>query len=76
MAQLTIYLDEESIKKFEAAASLEKSSVSKWAKSRLIQSLECQWPPDYFSLFGALAENNLQAAPKLDFAQDAPRESL
>ncbi len=76
MSQLTIYLDDESIKKIENAAALERSSVSKWVKKRLIQSLENQWPTNYFSLFGSLAENDLQPISKLDFSHDAARESL
>jgi hypothetical protein len=76
MAQLTIYLDDESIKKIETAAALEKSSVSKWVKTRLMHSLENKWPANYFGLFGSLADNELPAASQLDFAQDAPRESL
>jgi hypothetical protein len=76
MSQLTIYLDDESIRKIENAAALEKSSVSKWVKNRLIQSLENQWPTNYFGLFGSLAENDLPAVSKLDFSQDAARESL
>lgn len=76
MSQLTIYLDDDSLRKIEKAAALEKSSVSKWVKKRLVQSLESQWPANYFSLFGSLAENDLPAVSKLDFSQDAARESL
>jgi hypothetical protein len=76
MAQLTIYLDDESIRKIETAAALEKSSVSKWVKNRLVQSLESQWPTNYFSLLGSLAESDLPAVSKMDFSQDAARESL
>lgn len=76
MSQLTIYLDDESIRKIENAAALEKSSVSKWVKSRLIQSLENQWPTNYFSLFGSLAEDDLPVVSKLDFSQDSEREPL
>ncbi len=76
MSQLTIYLDDESLRKIENAAALEKSSVSKWVKNRLVQSLENQWPTNYFSLFGSLSEKDLPAVSKLDFSQDAARESL
>ncbi len=76
MSQLTIYLDAESLRKIEDAAASEKSSVSKWVKNRLVQSLENQWPANYFSLFGSLAENDLQTVPTLDFSQDTARESL
>jgi len=76
MSQLTIYLDEESLRKIENAAALEKSSVSKWVKNKLIQSLDNQWPANYSSLFGSLAENDLPPVSNLDFSQDAARESF
>lgn len=76
MAQLTIYLDDESIKRIERAASREQSSVSGWVKRRLIQSLDDQWPEGYFDLFGSLEEGDLVKPPDLDPADDAPRESL
>ncbi len=76
MAQLTIYLDDSSIKMIEDAAAREKSSVSGWVKKRLVQSLEDQWPPGYFNLFGSLGENDLIVPPAPEFSQDAPRESL
>jgi hypothetical protein len=76
MPKLSIYLDDKSIKKIETAAALEKCSVSKWVKTRLMGSLESKWPANYFSLFGSLADNELPVASQLDFSQDAPRETL
>ncbi len=76
MAQLTIYLDETSIKMIEDAAAREKSSVSGWVKKRLVQSLEDQWPSGYFNLLGSLGKNDLIVPPAPEFSQDAPRESL
>lgn len=76
MAQLTIYLDDESIRRIEGAAAREQSSVSGWVKKRLIQSLEEQWPADYFELFGALGEDDLHRPSETGFPVDARRESL
>jgi hypothetical protein len=76
MAQLTIYLDDESIRKIEVAAAREKSSVSGWVKKRLIQSLEEQWPEEYFELFGALGEDDLHRPSETGFMADAPREQI
>jgi hypothetical protein len=76
MAQLTIYLDDDSLRRIENAAEREKSSVSRWVKQRLLQSLEDQWPPRYFDLFGALGPGDLERPPQPDPALDAPRESL
>jgi hypothetical protein len=76
MAQLTIYLDDTSIKMIEDAAAREKSSVSGWVKKRLLHSLDDQWPAGYFDVFGSLGESDLKRPPQPDFSADAPRESL
>ena len=76
MAQLTIYLDDDTIKRIENAAGHEHSSISKWVKNRLLESLEKQWPSDFFSLQGSLSEGDLMEPPELDFSQDTPREKL
>jgi hypothetical protein len=76
MAQLTIYIDDDSIKRIEEAAAREKSSVSGWVKKRLVQSLEDQWPAEYLKLLGTLADGDLQRPSEPEPAADAPRESL
>jgi hypothetical protein len=76
MSQVTIYLDDESLRKIEAAAALEKSSLSKWVKATLMQSLENRWPANFSSLFGSLSEHDLPNSSPLDFSQDSPRESF
>jgi hypothetical protein len=76
MAQLTIYMDDESIRRIEDAAVRENSSVSGWVKKRLLQSLEDHWPSGYFELLGTLGQEDLQRPPQPDFSLDAPRESL
>ncbi len=73
MSQLTIYLDDESLRKIEAAAAMEKSSLSKWVKARLMQSLEDLWPEIHSSLYGCLSGQDLPNLTPLDFSQDAPR---
>lgn len=76
MAQLTIYLDEQSIQRIEEAASAEHLSVSRWVKARLIRSLDGEWPAGYFSLEGSLEEEDLRMVAEPDPAYDSPRESL
>ena len=76
MSQVTIYLDDESLRKIETAAALEKSSLSKWVKSRLMQSLEDRWPENYSSLFGSLSGQDFPNSAPLDFSQDAPRQEF
>ena len=76
MPQLTIYLDEQTLRGVERAAKAGKLSVSRWVREQLTESLERSWPDDYFSLFGRLASDDLERPHELDFADDAPREEL
>lgn len=76
MAQLTIYLDEQSIRRIEEAATAEQVSVSRWVKARLIRSLDGEWPTGYFALEGSLDDGALPMAAEPDPRYDAPREIL
>lgn len=76
MAQLTVYIDEETRKKIEMAAKNANSSVSQWVKARLTEALQQNWPENYFELFGSLGKSDLERPPELGFENDAPRQSL
>jgi hypothetical protein len=76
VAQLTVYIDETTRKKIEQAARAAKSSVSQWVKNKLTQAIECDWPADYFSVFGSLSADDLESPESLTFEGDHPRESL
>jgi hypothetical protein len=54
MAQLTVYIDEETRRKIEIAARRAETSVSQWVKQRLASALETEWPEGYFELLGSL----------------------
>ena len=76
MSQLTIYLDEKSMKAVKAAARREKTSVSHWAREHLTQAARRSWPAGYFALFGALADSDLERPAQGGFPDDAPRREL
>ena len=76
MAQLTIYIDEETLKKIEFAAKQEHKSISKWVKSRIETFLNKSWPEDYSKLFGSLSEDDLKIPEELKFDMDQKRPSL
>ena len=76
MAQLTIYLDERTLKKISAAARRSRESVSRWVKSRLAREIETGWPPGYFDLFGCLADTDFKRPSQGDFSTDVRRKPL
>ncbi len=76
MPQLSLYLDEKTLKKVEKAARLENTSISKWVTGKLKEHLENDWPDNYSSLFGSIRDECFCAEAIADFADDACREDL
>ncbi len=76
MSQLTIYLDEASMKAIKRSARRERVSVSNWARTRLTEAVRHTWPEDYFTLFGALDDSDLARPPQSDLAMDVERQTL
>jgi hypothetical protein len=76
MAQLTIYLDDETLKKIGRSARLEKESVSSWVKRRLVTALDTGWPVGYFDVFGSLKGTDFKRPEQVPFSKDAKRPEL
>ena len=76
MAQISIYIDDSTLKQIEIAAEKEHDSISKWVKKRLLSSLKTAWPKDYFDLFGALKDASFKRPSKMKFSKDRERQIL
>ncbi len=76
MGQITIYMDDVSLKKIEAAAKKEHDSVSRWVKKRLLSSLESGWPKDYFDVFGSIKDPAFKRYDQGKWADDAKRQEI
>jgi len=76
MAQLTIYLDDDVFRGVKEAAQRDHLSVSRWARSKLLDGLTKAWPSEYFTLFGVLADSDLKRPPQGEAGDDLPRETL
>jgi hypothetical protein len=76
MPQLSLYLDDKTLKKVEKAAKIENTSISKWVTGKLKEHLENEWPDNYSSLFGSISDESFCAEAIADFANDASREKL
>jgi len=76
MAQLTIYLPDNLLKKITSLAKKESESISSWVKNRILNSIEDSWPEDYFELFGSLKDSDLSRPKELDLKNDSRREPI
>ena len=77
MGQLTVYIDDSTLKKVETAAHREHKSISKWVKKCLESALQNKWPENYFEVFGALSgDESFQRPPQGDVSEDTRRNRL
>ena len=76
MAQLTVYIDEVTLKRIELAAKRDHESVSKWVKRCLMSVFQNTWPKNYFELFGSLANDPFERPSQASFEKDARRQML
>ena len=76
MSQLTIYLDDVSMRKVKTSAQKAKMSVSRWARTKLTEASTHEWPADYFRLFGSLSEEDLKRPNQGQFIDDLSRRKL
>jgi hypothetical protein len=76
MPQLSLYIDEETLRKLETAARLENLSLSKYVVQKLNESMNTSWPHNYEKLFGSIVDETFETDRPDDFAHDSSREQL
>lgn len=76
MPQLSLYIDNETLKKLETAAKIEKLSISKYAVKTLNEKLDNSWPENYQNLFGSVQDDTFTIDRQKNFASDSVREKL
>ncbi|MES0489037.1 MAG: toxin-antitoxin system, antitoxin component [Leptospirales bacterium] len=76
MGQLSIYIDNETLKKVEQAAENESVSVSKWITSRLKNSFQTNWDESFFSLYGSINDSSFKRPEQISYEHDSKRETL
>ena len=76
MAQLTLYIDEGTLRKIESAAKRERTSISQWVKNRIVRVLSNKWPENYFNLMGSLRKEKFDRPGRLSFVKDSKREQI
>ncbi len=76
MPQISLYIDEKTLKQVELAAKIENISISKYVVNKLRESMHTEWPRNYDLLFGSIDDDTFCAPPDMDYTQDAPREQI
>jgi len=76
MPQLSLYIDEKTLRDLEIAAAIERLSISKFVVKKIKESIHRKWPDNYEELFGSIDDKLFVAESKNSFNNDSPRENL
>lgn len=70
MPQLSLYLDNKTLKAVETKAKSRKISISKYVKEAIEKDIHSKWPNGYFDLFGSIKDATFKAPKELKFEAD------
>ena len=76
MPQISLYIDEKTLKKIESAANREHISISKWVAEQLRARVEPVYPTNFEELFGSISDNSFKKPKEISFDYDSKREGL
>jgi hypothetical protein len=76
MPQISLYIDEPTLKKIENAASRQHLSISKWVAEQIRNRIEPSYPSDFENLFGSVNDESFIRPEQLSFRDDSIRESF
>ena len=76
MPQLSLYFDEPTLKLVGQAAKLSNTSISRWVKKAVIESLNTEWPEGYFNLCGSIKDDSFDIPAEPEMINSTLREEL
>jgi hypothetical protein len=76
MPQISLYIDEATLKKVESAASRQHVSISRWVADQIRSKVEPVYPKEFETLFGSLSDDSFVRPEQIDFAHDSQREEF
>jgi hypothetical protein len=73
MPQISLYIDENTLREIENAAARAHMSISHWVAQQLKTKIEPGYPPQYDSLFGSIDDISFTRPDQPGFDHDTPR---
>lgn len=76
MPQISLYIDESTLKKVENAAKRQNISISKWVGEQIPSQLDPKYPCEFEKLFGSIDDESFIEPNELSISSDLNREVL
>jgi len=74
--QISLYIDEKTLKKIENAAKRQHISISRWVAEQLRSKIELIYPAGFEDLFGSIQDETFVEPDEIAFDYDIQRETL
>jgi hypothetical protein len=76
MPQISLYIDEETLKKARRAAEQRNLSISRWVAEQIRSRVEAEYPAGFDDLFGSISDETSTEPSELPRSADTPRDSV
>lgn len=76
MAQLSLYIDDETMNSMRKKAAISSLSLSKYVASLVRSDVGNGWPEGYWGLFGSIQDKTFDEPAELSFDLDGKRGSF
>lgn len=76
MPQISLYIDENTLKKVENAALKQHVSISKWVAEQIRTRVDPIYPVNFEDLFGSITDDSFKRPQEMSFALDNKREVI
>jgi len=76
MPQISLYIDESTLKKVENAAMKQHISISKWVAEQIRTRVDPIYPVNFETLFGSISDESFIRPEDISFKMDNTREVI
>lgn len=76
MPQISLYIDEPTLRKVEYAAKAQQVSISKWVAEQIRSRVDAVYPTGFEQLFGSIDDDTFVEPPDISTHADSHREPL
>jgi hypothetical protein len=76
MPQISLYIDEKTLKMVENAASRQHVSISKWVAEQIRTRIVPTYPAGFEDLFGSISDETFAAPSRVGFDADTKRVGM
>ncbi|MFA6008022.1 MAG: hypothetical protein WC784_05295 [Candidatus Shapirobacteria bacterium] len=76
MPQISLYIDEKTLKKVENAAKRQHISISKWVAEQIRSRVEPAYPVNFEALFGSITDDTFIEPEEISCNSDLAREEI